>query len=292
MIPSGQHGDVAFDDQHDGAATIESPSPVESPAAPAAQPLIDAFDQDKYLLKQKWLSLTEKYSVFNEQGEPVLFVRREAHHLRNILALLAALLAGGIIAAAAVAPATILNSSQYGHWPTALAFLGVMFALVVVGLTYLVLRPKRHIGFFTDATLQHEVLTVFQDHKLYFLNATYTLADADLNLLGWFRKNYLWDLFRKRWYCYDSEGQLVCAAMEDSVLRSILRRLLGQYGASLIITNFIFVGPGLKTKLGEFNRRLTLLDSYVLDMTSDPARHIDRRMAVALGVLLDTGERR
>lgn len=293
MIPSGQHGDVAFDDQHGDATTIESLSSVESFAVPEAQPLVDAFDRDKYLFKQEWLSPTEQYSVFNEQGEPVLFVRRETHLLRNIRASLTALLVGVIIAAATVASAVILTkSSSHSHWPIVLVYGGVILALIVFCLTYFVLCPKRHIEFFTDATQQHEVMTVFQDKKFYFLNVTYTLADADLNLLGWFHKNYLWDLFCKHWYCYDSEGQLVCVVMEDSVLRSILRRLLRQYGASLIVTNFIFVGPDLKTKLGEFNRRFMLMDSYVLDMTSDPARHIDRRMAVALGVLLDIGERR
>ena len=35
-----------------------------------------------------------------------------------------------------------------------------------------------------------------------------------------------------------------------------------------------------------------LFDKYVLDMTADRDHALDRRMAVALGVLLDTGERR
>jgi len=43
---------------------------------------------------------------------------------------------------------------------------------------------------------------------------------------------------------------------------------------------------------GEFNRKFTLLDRYVLDLSADPARTFDRRVALALGVMLDTGERR
>jgi hypothetical protein len=44
--------------------------------------------------------------------------------------------------------------------------------------------------------------------------------------------------------------------------------------------------------VGEFRRKLTILDRYVLDLTADRARAFDRRVAVALGVMLDTGERR
>jgi len=35
-----------------------------------------------------------------------------------------------------------------------------------------------------------------------------------------------------------------------------------------------------------------LLDRYVLDLKADRARELDRRVALALGVMLDTGERR
>ncbi|WP_279384179.1 hypothetical protein [Geotalea toluenoxydans] len=41
-----------------------------------------------------------------------------------------------------------------------------------------------------------------------------------------------------------------------------------------------------------FNRSFTILDRYVLDMTQDNGQRIDRRLALAMGVLLDTGERR
>ncbi|QEL14847.1 hypothetical protein [Limnoglobus roseus] len=57
-------------------------------------------------------------------------------------------------------------------------------------------------------------------------------------------------------------------------------------------TNFIFTRVADGEKLGEFNHRATLMDRYVLDLTADEEREIDRRIAVAMGVLLDTGEMR
>ena len=60
-------------------------------------------------------------------------------------------------------------------------------------------------------------------------------------------------------------------------------------------TNFILVVPRggeVEAMRGEFNRNFTIFDRYVLDLTRDRPRTIDRRLAVALGVLLDTGEHR
>jgi hypothetical protein len=78
---------------------------------------------------------------------------------------------------------------------------------------------------------------------------------------------------------------------EDSWMFALLRRFAPDWIAVFLRTNFIFSASDGK-KLGEFNRKLSFRDSYVLDMTADPQRTIDRRIAVAMGVLLDTGERR
>jgi hypothetical protein len=62
----------------------------------------------------------------------------------------------------------------------------------------------------------------------------------------------------------------------------------------LLRTNFVIVaGPDADGPvLGEFNRKFTLFDRYVLDLSPDATRSLDRRVAVALGVMLDTGEKR
>jgi hypothetical protein len=44
--------------------------------------------------------------------------------------------------------------------------------------------------------------------------------------------------------------------------------------------------------IGILNRSFTILDRYVLDMSPDAGNRIDRRLALAMGVMLDTGERR
>jgi len=72
---------------------------------------------------------------------------------------------------------------------------------------------------------------------------------------------------------------------------SLLRRIIGPF-LGFLRTNFVLVRGADAEIFGEFNRKFTLLDRYVLDLSADPARTFDRRIAVALGVMLDTGERR
>jgi len=60
----------------------------------------------------------------------------------------------------------------------------------------------------------------------------------------------------------------------------------------LLRTNFVIFQGESDLVVGEFNRKFTLLDRYVLDLNQDPRRQFDRRGALALGVMLDTGERR
>jgi len=105
------------------------------------------------------------------------------------------------------------------------------------------------------------------------------------------RKNYFYNIFRKRWYCYAPDGMMLCVAKEDSIIRSLLRRFLGNL-FGLLRTNFIILKDEEENLVGEFNRKFTIFDRYVLDMSADPLRFIDRRIALALSVMLDTGERR
>src|SRR4051812_29604873 len=48
-----------------------------------------AFRRDKFLVNQKRISISEKYYVFDEAQNPIMFVVRPAHVLKNILALFA-----------------------------------------------------------------------------------------------------------------------------------------------------------------------------------------------------------
>jgi uncharacterized protein YxjI len=246
------------------------------------------FDRDIFLLRQKHLAINEKYTVSDESGAPIVYVERPAHLLRNLLALLV-----GAIAAIAAFGAFAAIGGALGKSPVAQVFFvaagpAAFVALAVVGSAA---SKKRHITFYRDEAKRERLLEILQDKKLQLIIATFTVRDARGQAIARLRKNYIYNIFRKRWEIRTLAGQVAFVAKEDSIILSLLRRVLGPM-LGLLRTNFIFVGPDGRTVLGEFKRKMTILDRYALDLKRDRHRKLDRRLALALGVMLDTGERR
>lgn len=262
-----------------------SASPAQKPAAPAEGD--PAFARDKFLLRQKALALTgEKYFVWDEQGKTIMFIERPTHVLQTLGAVLAGFVAGGALAAALA----FLASLVLGDSPAVAIFGAVGFFIGLVPVI-IALAPKRHVTFYRSEALGEPLLRVLQDQKFVGLSATFTIEDPKGKFLARLEKNYLYNIIRKRWYIYDEGGRVLATALEDSIILSLLRRLLGPM-LGFLRTNFIIVRGESEDVIGEFNRKFTLLDRYVLDMSADRKGALDRRVAVALGVMLDTGEKR
>ena len=292
---------------HDGAATGTAltpapPVPVPATATQQVAPgtLDFAFQRDKFLLKQKRVSINEKYTVADEHGREIIYVERPRHTARNIGALLAGVISGLIAASllSGFAAVTPQGSGLYVFF-IMLAILGGLATCCAVAVA---LSAKRHVGFYSDKSKCLHLLDVIQDKKVQLLTTTYTVRDAAGTTLAHLQKKNLYNLIRRRWYCRRPDGELICVAKEDSILRSILRRSLVLLAigplalaiiplAMVLRTNFVYLDASNR-KLGVFNRKLTLFDRYMLDMSADSLGAVDRRVAIALGVMLDTGERR
>jgi hypothetical protein len=258
-------------------------------------PLHSAFNRDRFLLRQKLITLSEKYVVWDDEQRPILFIERPAHVLRNMLAALVTIVAFIVSFIVAIivgfALAERVRPSSIGYVIMAVLILLSVILTIVLGI---VLSPKRHISFYADETKGELLLQVLQDKKFQPIVATYTVLTPDGQILGRMSKNYLYNFFRKKWDVFDARSSKVLIAREDSLLLSLLRRLLGPM-LGFLRANFILAVPGpgnAETTRGEFNRNFTIFDRYVLDLSRDRPRTIDRRLAIALGVLLDTGEHR
>jgi uncharacterized protein YxjI len=248
-----------------------------------------AFDRDIFLLRQKHFAINDKYTVSDEGGTPIVFVERPAHLLRNLLALLV----GTASAFLVLALSAVVAQLTFGKGAAAAA---VMLVGGVLGLTAFfvvgaAVSKKRHITFFRDEQKRERLLEILQDKKLQLIVATFTVRDARGQRIAKLRKNYLYNIFRKRWEIRTVADQVAFVVKEDSIILSLLRRVLGpMYG--LLRTNFIFTSVDGRTVLGEFKRKMTVLDRYALDLKRDRHRKLDRRLALAMGVMLDTAERR
>jgi hypothetical protein len=219
---------------------------------------------------------------------------RRTFPLRTVLAALAFIVTWAAVIGGTIAAAMAIDRSLMDREENAAAIIGVaaLVGLIAAIAVAIVSSPKRHVVFYRDENQSEKLLEVLQDRKFQPIVATYTVCDTSGQVIAHFRKNYLYNFLRKRWdVLTHDKSQLLCQAMEDSIILSLLRRFLGPM-LGLLRTNFIITTPDRERVIGEFNRKFTILDRYVLDLTSDPQRQFDRRVALALGVMLDTGEKR
>lgn len=255
------------------------------PCAPRAEGSDPAFDRDLFLLRERVLTVRSAYEVWAEDGTPILFVERPTYPVRTGLAYAVA----ALVAVALVGGSQSLAAAT-GPLGPLVELAGLALAPVAFFVVSLSARPRRHVTVYRDDTRREVLLRVLQDQRLAGPTRTYTVLTGAGVRLARLRKRYVDNLVRKRWDVEAPDGRLVARAVEDSVVLSLLRRVVGTL-FGLLRTNFVLLdSEGLV--LGEFNRKFTLFDRYVLDLRADPERRLDRRVALALGVMLDTGERR
>jgi uncharacterized protein YxjI len=267
------------------------------------------FHNDKFLLRQKHLSISEKYHVLDQFGTDILFMERPRFLFNRLMAASAGLLTGlGALYLLGYEFPVYAYMGGYlfkfaafpfggvGSAPKLLALLIFVPPLVLtVALMYFTaaaLCKKKHVTIYRDDTRSEVLLRVFQHNKIQLLKATFVVTTPEREELAWLEKKLVRSILRKQWDCYTDEGAPLAVIKEDSIILSLLRRLMRGSFFGLLRTNFIFLTPDEETVFGEFNRAYTILDRYVLDLSGDPDRKFDRRIALAMGVLLDTAEGR
>jgi Uncharacterized conserved protein len=158
------------------------------------------------------------------------------------------------------------------------------------------LKLKTQIGVYEDEAKSRKVLSVNVESFWSIINLTFLVNDADGNTVGYLRRKGWLSMLRRTWHIEDNMGRTIAVAQEDSWWKAILRRVLASVDleiiSAMIRTNFILTRPGSTEVFGEFIRRFTIGDKYVLDLTRDPQRSFDRRLAVGLAIVLDNAERR
>lgn len=152
------------------------------------------------------------------------------------------------------------------------------------------LKVHADIHIYDDESKTREVLTV-KDRSVFDFRATMDVVDPETGeLLGSFRRKALTSLIRRTWDILDRDGRCVGCAREDSMIKAFLRRLFKGRFIFGLKTDFFIRHDG--RGVGQFVRKWTIGDRYVLDLSPDSTRCFDRRLAVCLGILLDSAEGR
>lgn len=126
---------------------------------------------------------------------------------------------------------------------------------------------------------------VLQAQQVLDVGGRYVVTGDLWARLGELRKVFATSLLRSTWEVWDGSGTLVATAQERSIALALARRLVDAVPLPIPYTFEVRALDG--TPLGTFRRLLTLRDRYVLDLSADADRRIDRRLALALAVALD-----
>jgi hypothetical protein len=151
------------------------------------------------------------------------------------------------------------------------------------------MRIREEITFYADEA-QREPMLRLKARKVFEFRGRTDVQLPDGQVIGQLQKVFGASLVRSSWQILDARGNVVGTARESSLPMAILRRV---WSALPILENIpvtppfhfdIFVGG---RQIGRFTRLLAFRDRYLMDLTGDPERVLDRRVALAFCVALD-----
>jgi uncharacterized protein YxjI len=149
------------------------------------------------------------------------------------------------------------------------------------------LALKEDIRFYADESQTEELFRIKARAVMEF-GGRYDVTTPAGEKVGVLGKVFGKSLLRSTWAILDANEREIAIAKERSQFWAIVRRVIDAvpYGDFIPILFHFTIDQG-ETHLGDLNRRVGIRDTYDLDLSGDPERTIDRRLAIALAIALD-----
>jgi len=153
------------------------------------------------------------------------------------------------------------------------------------------MKIREQIDFYTDESQAVPLLRLRARKVFEFRGMTDVLLPDGGQVIGTVKKNFAMSLVRSSWSVLDPAGREVATARESSMFFAVLRRIwdLVPFVGDVpyfIPFHFDIHGPDGRL-LGTYVRRWALRDRYLMDLSGDPQRLLDRRLMLAFTVALD-----
>lgn len=152
------------------------------------------------------------------------------------------------------------------------------------------LKIREQIDFFTDETRTVPLMRL-QARKVFEFRGMTDVLIPSGQVIGTFKKNFGKSLLRSSWTILAPGGQPIATSQESNMFIAILRRIWSAlpYVGDIpffIPFHFDIMLPDGR-QIGRYKRVAAIRDRYVLDLSGDPQRWLDRRLALAFTVALD-----
>jgi hypothetical protein len=152
------------------------------------------------------------------------------------------------------------------------------------------LKIREQIDFFTDESRTVPLMRL-QSRKVFEFRGMTDVLIPSGQVIGTFKKNFGQSLLRSSWTILAPGGQPIATSQESNLFIAILRRIWSALPYAGDVPFFlpfhfdIFLPDG--RQIGTYHRVAAIRDRYVLDLSGDPQRWLDRRLALAFTVALD-----
>jgi hypothetical protein len=154
---------------------------------------------------------------------------------------------------------------------------------------------KEDLRAYTDPSQERELFRI-KARRVFDPSARYEVTDEAGNHIGELGKAFARSLARSTWRVYAPDGLEVAHAEERSLLWALVRRLTDLAGLIPIVGDVIQLIPiryhfdiySGERKIGGFERLFSFRDRYVLDLAGDVEGVVDRRVALALAIGMDS----
>jgi hypothetical protein len=152
------------------------------------------------------------------------------------------------------------------------------------------LKIREQIDFYTDESKTYPLMRL-QARKVFEFRGMTDVLIPTGEVIGTFKKNFGKSLLRSSWTILAPNGQPIVTAQESNMFIAVLRRVWGAipYVGDIpffIPFHFDIAYPDGRP-IGRYRRIAAFRDRYVLDLSGDPQRWFDRRLALAFTVALD-----
>jgi hypothetical protein len=153
-------------------------------------------------------------------------------------------------------------------------------------------RPKYNkpidIGIYGKESRKERVYSLRSKKTFHFPLCEYFFYDKNDRLIAIYEKNVITSFFKIAWDVYTDEARTVpvANAKEEAISLAFLQRV-GGLGDSLKSDFKIYSGDKL---VGVFIRKLSADGMFLMDLSKDPGRKLDRQVAFGLALVLDIGE--
>ena len=156
------------------------------------------------------------------------------------------------------------------------------------------LKIKEEIRFYADDAELQELFQIKARTWLDTGGSKYDVIDAQEGNIGVLEHVFRKSLFRSTWRIATPDGEEIAIAHERSQVLGIACRVIDFVPdiGGLIPIPYNFDLLASDRVIGRMDRKFQLRDRYVLDLSGDTDRALDRRLAIALAIGLDTLQNR